>query len=83
MVIDLLCVLELILKCGLFLRQAGHYEQLLTLINMYLSISINHFDNDLIENFLTASSDDISKKNYFILFYKCNYLIILQYLMMS
>lgn len=53
-------VLELFVRCGLFLRQAGHYEQLLTLINMYFSISINRFDNDLIEQFFIDSSDDIS-----------------------
>ncbi|XP_026804790.1 protein NRDE2 homolog [Rhopalosiphum maidis] len=52
-------IIELFVKCGLFLRQAGHYEQLLTLINMYFSISINHFDNDLIEKFYIESSDDI------------------------
>lgn len=52
---------ELLAKCGLFLRQAGHYEQLLTLINMYFSISINHFDNGLIEKFFIESPDDISK----------------------
>lgn len=74
-------VLELILKCGLFLRQAGHYEQLLTIINMYLSISINHFDNDLIEKFYIASSDDLSKKKTLCqpslhLFKKYNYLIV-------
>lgn len=65
MIINLLSFLELILKCGLFLRQAGHYEQLLTLINMYFSISINHFKNDLIDTFFIASSDDISKENNF------------------
>lgn len=59
--IDLIFVSELFVKCGLFLRQAGHYEQLLTLINMYFSISINRFDNDLIEHFFIDSSDDISK----------------------
>lgn len=56
-----LYILELLVKCGLFLRQAGHYEQLLTLINMYFSININHFDNDLIEKFFIESPDDISK----------------------
>lgn len=55
-------VLELLMKCGLFLRQAGHYEQLLTLINMYLSISVNCFNNNLIEQFFIDSSDDISNK---------------------
>lgn len=54
-------IIELFMKCGLFLRQAGHYEQLLTLINMYFSISINHFDSDLIEKFYIEASDDISK----------------------
>lgn len=44
----------------MFLRQAGHYEQLLTLINMYFSVSIKHFDNDLIEKFFVDSSDEIS-----------------------
>jgi hypothetical protein len=53
-------VLELFMKCGLFLRQAGHYEQLLTLINMYFTISISRFDNNLIETFYIDSSDDIS-----------------------
>jgi len=53
--------IELFVKCGLFLRQAGHYEQLLTLINMYFSTSVNHFDSDLIEKFYIDSSDDISK----------------------
>lgn len=52
---------ELLAKCGLFLRQTGHFEQLLTLINMYFTISINHFDNELIDKFFINSSDDISK----------------------
>ncbi|XP_025408410.1 protein NRDE2 homolog [Sipha flava] len=52
-------IIELFMKCGLFLRQAGHYEQLLTLINMYFTISISRFDNNLIETFYIDSSDDI------------------------
>ncbi|XP_050422096.1 nuclear exosome regulator NRDE2 [Adelges cooleyi] len=51
--------IELFVKCGLFLRQAGHYEQLLTLINMYLTVSIKHFDGNLMEKFYTESTDDI------------------------
>jgi hypothetical protein len=62
-------------KCGLFLRQAGHYEQLLTLINMYFSISINHFDNDLIEKFYIESSDDISKKTKHINLYNIFFMV--------
>ncbi|VVC44062.1 siRNA-mediated silencing protein NRDE-2,Tetratricopeptide-like helical domain [Cinara cedri] len=56
-------IIELFIKCGLFLRQAGHYEQLLTLINMYFSISIKHFDGDLIEKLYTDSPDDIILDN--------------------
>lgn len=56
-----LYVLELFMKCGLFLRQSGHYEQLLTLINMYFSISIKHFDGGLIEKLYVNIPDDISK----------------------
>ncbi|XP_050542922.1 nuclear exosome regulator NRDE2-like isoform X2 [Daktulosphaira vitifoliae] len=58
-------IVELFFKCGLFLRQAGHYEQLLTLINMYLTVNINNFDNSLMEKFYMHTSEDILFSNDF------------------
>lgn len=53
-------ILDLLLECGLFLRQAGLWEQLWTLLRMYLELNLAQPDSDLFKMSATVPEDFIT-----------------------
>ncbi|GLG93140.1 CN102 protein [Gryllus bimaculatus] len=53
-------ILDLLLECGLYLRQAGLWEQLWTLLRIYLELNLAQPDSDLFKSSISVPEDLIT-----------------------